>query len=138
MGENSKRLLSVFSVFPEAYRHFSEKTWPLFKKGPVKTILLFLLLFVSALVAAWWTNTSIRGVTILRSFLPSKKTFKQSEEIPDEFPFNCSNIDLTKGCSSGTHNHNNTTSSSAIQHHQMRNAHITSGGSTRIYGRGRR
>ncbi|XP_042510434.1 O-glucosyltransferase rumi homolog [Macadamia integrifolia] len=113
MGENSKRLLRVFSVLPEAYRHFSEKTWPLFKKGPVKTILLFLLLFVSALVAAWWTNTSIRDVTILRSFLPSKKTFKQSEEIHDPFPFNCSNIDLTKGCSSGTHHHNNTTSSSS-------------------------
>ncbi|KAJ4955055.1 hypothetical protein NE237_011838 [Protea cynaroides] len=106
MGENSKRLQSVFSVFPEAYRHFSETIWPIFKKGPFKTILIFLLFFVAAIIVSLWTNTSLTDGGMLSSFLPSK----QSEEIP-EFPFNCSNIDISKGCPSGTHHHQNHTSS---------------------------
>ncbi|XP_042503899.1 O-glucosyltransferase rumi homolog [Macadamia integrifolia] len=102
MGDNdNKRWIGGFTVIPEAYKHFSETTWPLFKKGPVKTVLLFLLLFVAALAATRWTNTSIMDVSKLRSFLPSNyisKPFKQSRERL-QFPFNCSDLNLTKGCS---------------------------------------
>ncbi|KAJ4954268.1 hypothetical protein NE237_011051 [Protea cynaroides] len=54
---------------------------------------------------------SLTDVAVLSSFLPFKNP-KQSAEIP-EFPFNCSNIDLTKGCASGTHHRHNPTSSSS-------------------------
>ncbi|KAJ4955712.1 hypothetical protein NE237_012495 [Protea cynaroides] len=110
MAENKKSLQSVSSVSPEAYRHFSETIWPVLKKGPFKTVLFFLLLFVAAHIASLWTNTSLTDVAVLSSFLPFK-SLKQSAEIL-EFPFNCSNIDLTKGCSSGTYHHNHTSSPS--------------------------
>ncbi|KAJ4953727.1 hypothetical protein NE237_030559 [Protea cynaroides] len=120
-SENTRRFLSVFSVVPDqAYKHLSETIWPVLKKGPVKIIILFLLLLVPALVAARLTNTSIKDVVMLRTFLPSNsKTFKQSGQRL-QFPLNCSNLNLTKSCSasfpakSGSHqiNHNRSSSSS--------------------------
>ncbi|KAJ4955036.1 hypothetical protein NE237_011819 [Protea cynaroides] len=121
--ENRKTLECVSSVSPAAYRHFSETIWPVLKKGPFKTIIFFLLLLVAAHIASFWTDThtSLMDVTILNSFLPFKN-LQQSAEIP-EFPFNCSNIDLTKGCPSGTHHHNPTTSSNEECPHYFRWIH---------------